>query len=118
MGEVYYINETKAEKMKRVVKEKMNQAINWVGAHGSEVLTYGTGAIAMISAVNRVVRWVKPSAIDRHDKKVARTYYDPSTGMHWDLRRKATNADRSEIVRRKRNGEYAEDILKDLKLIR
>lgn len=51
-------------------------------------------------------------------KRIDHTYYDPSTGMHWELKRKATNADRAEILRRKKAGQDVYDILRQMNLIR
>ena len=39
------------------------------------------------------------------------------SGFHWDLKRKATNKDRIEITRRKRDGEDIGKILMDMRLI-
>lgn len=50
--------------------------------------------------------------------RIDHTYYDPSTGFHWDLRRKATNADRAEILRRRKAGQETYDILRQMGLIR
>lgn len=51
-------------------------------------------------------------------KRIDHTYYDPSTGFHWDLRRAATNKDRAEILARKKAGEDIVQILLDKKLIK
>lgn len=51
-------------------------------------------------------------------RRIDQTYYDPSTGFHWELRRKATNADRAEILRRKGAGQDTYTILKQMGLIR
>lgn len=46
-----------------------------------------------------------------------KTYYDPSTGFRWSLKRKMTNNDRLVITSRKKNGEDVAYILQDLRLI-
>ena len=51
-------------------------------------------------------------------ERIDNTYYDPSTGFHWELRRKATNKDRAEILRRKNNGQDTYTILKQMGLIK
>jgi len=118
MGEVYYVNETKTEKVKRVAKEKYTQAKDWVTGHGKEIVDYSVAAVGLGTAVIGLIKSAKPSATEQHYKRVDKTYYDPSTGIHWELRRRATNKDRKEIVRRKRNGENVEDILEELGLIK
>lgn len=50
-------------------------------------------------------------------KRIDYTYYDPSTGFHWDLRRKPTNNDRMVIQSRKAQGQETYNILRDLRLI-
>lgn len=50
-------------------------------------------------------------------RRIDYTYYDPSTGFHWDLRRKPTNNDRMVIQSRKAQGQDTYKILNDLHLI-
>lgn len=50
-------------------------------------------------------------------KRIDHTYYDPSTGYHWDLKRKLTNNDFQVLSKRKKNGDEVYDILRDLKVI-
>ena len=50
--------------------------------------------------------------------RIDHTYYDPTTGFHWELRKKPTNADRAEILRRRKAGQDTYDILKQLGLIK
>lgn len=50
--------------------------------------------------------------------RIDRTYYDPSTGFHWDLKRKATNADRAKIAKLKAEGVPTYDILMKLNLLK
>lgn len=54
----------------------------------------------------------------RERNRIDNTYYDPATGFHWELRRKATNADRAEILKRKKAGKETYDILRELNLIK
>ena len=114
---IYYVNEKWYEKAARKVKEKAVGAFYWGVDHRVEIAAVTSGVIALVGATSTVVRCVKPSAVTLHDRRVVRTYYDPSTGMHWDLRRKSTNADRIQLMERRRNGERIEDILKSLRLI-
>lgn len=50
--------------------------------------------------------------------RIDHTYYDPSTGFHWELRKKPTNADRAEILRRRKAGQDTYDILRQMGLIK
>ena len=73
-----------------------------------------------IAAIPVVVGALKvgQSQIVSHRQRIQRTYYDPSSGMHWELKRKATNNDRAEILRRKAEGEDVYTILRQMNLIR
>ena len=51
-------------------------------------------------------------------KRIDHTYYDPSSGFHWELKRKPTNAERAEILRRKKSGEDLFDILMKMRLLK
>ena len=120
MNEVKFevVGETKFEKARRIVSSKIHQGADWIRDNREIAVMYASAAVAGIGAVCQLVKTFTPSAQEKHDKRVDRQYYDPSTGVHWDLKRKATNRDRVELVQRKRNGENTEDILKDLKLIK
>ncbi len=118
LDELEVRKETKIEMVKRVVREKTNAGKNWVKNNGDKLMDGVAAGVALIGSVCAIVRMVGGTAQDRHDRRVDRQYYDPSTGVHWDLKRKPTNSDRVELMRRKRNGDNTEDILKDLKLIK
>ena len=56
--------------------------------------------------------------IKNERKRIDTTFYDPSTGFHWDLKRKATNKDRAMISKLKAEGELSMyDILRKLDLV-
>ena len=95
--------------------QKTKEAAQWIGDNPEMALAIAGGAATLLKStqslvVNRRVR------LERN--RIDHTYYDPSTGMHWDLKRKATNADRAEILRRKALGQDAYTILKQMNLIK
>jgi hypothetical protein len=57
---------------------------------------------------------LKGSPRDDNRYRIDHTYYDPVTGAHWQLRKPLNNRERSELMARRRNGEYTEDILYDM----
>ena len=114
----FEVVETKVQKARRIVGEKLHNGAEWIRNNREAAITYASFAIGGIGALCQVARVLRPTSQEKHDKRVDRQYYDPSTGIHWELRRKPTNNDRIELVRRKRNGENTEDILKDLRLIK
>lgn len=56
--------------------------------------------------------------LNKERSRIDHTYYDPRTGFHWELKRKPSNADRAEILRRKEKGQDMYQILKEMNLIR
>lgn len=94
------------------------RACRWIQENPDKAITYLTIASIAVGIGVKVIGIIKPSAAELHEKRMDKTYYDPSTGMHWDLKRNLTNSDRIEILDRKRDGEYTEDILTDMKLLK
>lgn len=114
------------EKSKAIVEEKIKNGVNAVANTVSNGIQYGVDhpevVIAFIGATAALARSCQSITVNRRvkmeRKRIDHQYYDPSTGMHWDLCRKATNQDRAEILRRKANGEDMYDILRQLRLIK
>lgn len=98
-----------------VVKRQLQRAFDWVMCHKTEALAI-LGALVMLGK-----KFIKPAGIrhkEQERERIDTTYYDPSTGLHWQLTRKPTNAERAEFAERKRAGEPAEMILDDLDLLK
>lgn len=55
---------------------------------------------------------------DSERQRIDHTYYDPTTGAHWQLRRPLTNSERAELMARRRAGEFTEDILEDMRVLK
>ncbi len=72
-----------------------------------------------LAAAKGVKNLATPS-VDRGSERyrIDHTYYDPSTGAHWQLRRSLNNRERAELMQRRRSGEYTEDILDDMGVLR
>lgn len=103
-----------ANKAKNEATRAANDAVEWAIDNKELVIAMIPVAIAAIKtgqslAVNHRVKMER--------KRIDHTYYDPSTGMHWDLKRVATNNDRVVIMKRRKNGDEIYDILRDMKLI-
>lgn len=92
---------------------------------GSEITEFASEnkelVIACIPLAIAGLRMGKTHAVTARQKRererISRTYYDPQTGFHWDLKRKASNHDRREISRLKATGMSTYDILEKLRLI-
>lgn len=105
----------KAKSFARKAKMTGTKTVRWVEENKELVMVMVPLAIACLkTGQSMLVSHRQMSERDRID----RTYYDPSTGFHWELRRKATNADRAEILRRKGQGQQTYAILKEMGLIR
>lgn len=108
----------KLNEAKEKVSEKASEAINWTKNNWQAVLAGAAVAIPLATSAVKLVKSLKGSAADRHEERMKNCYYDPSTGLHWDLKRMLSNSERIELMQRKRDGEYTEDILMDMKLLK
>lgn len=98
-----------------ITREKVRDTVHWVANNPEMTVAMVGGAAALIKSTQSLV---VNHRVRSERKRIDHTYYDPSTGMHWELKRKATNADRAEILRRKKNGSDIYTILREMNLIR
>lgn len=71
-----------------------------------------------MGAVGGLKKISNKSTSQTERERIDTTYYDPQTGLHWRTRRPLTNRERAELASRKRAGEYVEDILEDMRLLK
>jgi hypothetical protein len=107
------IEPTKKEKAKIWIEDKIIAGKKFVKEHGKETVIT---AIAVATTATSVYKTFKPTVYEQERKRIDHTYYDPSSGAHYQLKRKLTNKERQELVDRKRNGEKVLDILKEMKV--
>ena len=116
----------KIEKAKKKAKDFGRKAIGEAKRFGIEAVEFANrNKEVLIVAAPVVIAGIKSRQslmvnrrIKGERKRIDHTYYDPQTGMHWELKRKASNADRAEILRRKKAGQDVYDILRQMNLIR
>ena len=72
----------------------------------------------VMGAVGGVKKIANKNNMQTERERIDTTYYDPQTGLHWRTRRPLTNRERAELASRKRSGEYVEDILEDMRLLK
>ena len=108
----------KISEMRTAAENKANEMLRWTADHSSEVIGVIPVVIAGTTGAIKLIKAIRGSAAERHEERMSHCYYDPSTGVHWDLKRDLNNSERAELVRRKRDGEYAEDILADMRVLR
>ena len=90
----------------------------WISQNGVAIVQSMPAIIATAAGAFKLYKMVKGSAADRHEDRMENVYYDPSTGCRWHLKHEMTNAEQAEFIARKRNGEYTEDILTDMRLLK
>lgn len=96
------------------VKLKTGEAYHWCIGHKEELI----GLIPLALGLIGVAKQLRPTKQETERDRIDHTYYDPCTGMHWQLRRKLTNDERAELARRRRLGEYTEDILQKMRVLK
>jgi len=120
------MKEINLDEIKAKAKKKADDAVNATKKAAGDAFRWGIEnpeKVVAIIGVTAALMKSTQSLVVNHRMKVERnridhTYYDPSTGFHWDLVRKASNNDRMRIIELKREGLETYDILKSLKLIK
>ena len=105
------IEPSKGEKFKRWCVETYQRGKSFVLEHGKETVAI---AATVTGIAVTAYKTFKPTVYEQERKRIDRTYYDPSTGLHWELKRKLTNNEREELDQRRRNGEAVGNILRDM----
>lgn len=106
------------EEVRDKAKVKTKEACYFVKENWQTILAVSAAAIPVATGAVKLVKSLKGSAAERHEDRMKNCYYDPSTGLHWDLKRMLNNSERIELMQRKRNGEFTEDILRDMRLLK
>lgn len=96
------------------LKLKAGEAYTWCVGHKEELI----GLIPLGLGLIGLAKQLKPTKQETERERIDTTYYDPHTGLHWQLRRKLTNDERAELARRQRLGEYTEDILERMRVLK
>lgn len=109
------IDERKPSKwdlFKQDFKEKKQKFFDWIGKQSLTELI--TALTAIFGLVAMIFKTFKPTAEDKARKRIDYSYYDPSTGIRWELKRKLNGLEKEELDYRRRNGEPVGEILRDL----
>lgn len=94
-------------------KKAAKNGLQFVSENKEALFTAGTiiaGCVAFFKG--------NKTQAERERERIDSTYYDPQTGAHWRLKRGLNNRERMELVRRRREGEFTEDILDDMGVLR
>ena len=113
---VYHLNETKAQKIKREIKEKFQNIWYWI-SDNKELLVVVVPVF--VGALTTILR-VSTKAINNHNEKQLKELYcyDRSLGHYWKLRRPLRNSEWVEIEQRRKQGERLADILSELRVLK
>jgi hypothetical protein len=102
-------------KMKAAIREKARAVRDWYVTNQSWVNVVPAAAAVIFKGGKELSMHVRLNK----QKNLKDLYcYDHSLGHYWQLKRKLTNADWTEINRRKKAGEKLGDILESLKVLK
>lgn len=102
-------------KVKDGVKDFMSSAWNFCKENKEELVVLVPLGLAAATGLKNLR---SSTTRDSERQRIDHTYYDPCTGAHWKLKRQLSNRERSELMARRRNGEYTEDILWDMGVLK
>ena len=105
----------KIKRAKMRMKSAKIEAKRFMDEHPEVVIA---GITATAGAIKAGQSFVVNRRVAKERKRIDRTWYDPRTGMHWDLRRKLTNPERAEILNRRAMGQSAYDILAQMNVLK
>ncbi len=98
-------------KFKAKMRDKLKTGWEWCKENKEGAILIGTTAVATINGISKLSN-------TRRTEEKRLEYYDPHTGAHWQLKRRLTNEERAELMRRQRAGEFTEDILEDMRVLK
>lgn len=104
------------EKLKETapkIKKGAGEAWEWLKDNREELVKFTPFILGAVG----LVKSLKPTATQSERERIDHTYYDPRTGLHWQLRRPLSNSERMELERRRRLGEDAGDILSSMRVL-
>lgn len=107
------LKETASEILK-TAKVKAKEAMAWAKEHKEEIGM----ASAFAAGIYGFAKKQRPTQYQQERHRIDHTYYDPSSGMHWQLTRPMTNQERGRLQQRKANGEEVYYILYSMGLIK
>ncbi len=116
----------KFETAKEKAKDFRRKAAKEVKRFGSEAVEFADRNKGVLIAIAPIaIAGIRSSQslivshrVNKERKRIDHSYYDRSTNMYWDLKRKLSNAEKAEVVKRKEAGEPVYDILRQMKVLR
>lgn len=102
----------KAKKFLSQAKEKATEIVDWGVENPKEAFAAATGLAGAVFGLTKMLP--KKTATQKERERIDTTYYDPSTGLHWELTRKLTNSERARLAEAKRQGVPVERVLSQM----
>ena len=96
-------------------KNTVNDIVKYAYDNPKETATI---IVAIGTVFTTILRLTQTIAINNRCNSYNKTYYDQSTKIRWDLKRKLTNNENQLIHYRKKHGEEIYDILKSMNLLK
>lgn len=111
--------EIRKAQRRREIKNKVNDAMNWIN-HNKEVLVIVIPAgIALFNGTVKFGRSISRNIALHQEKQIKELkIYDRSLGRYIDLKRPLKHSDMKTILERKENGERLANILMDMDLVK
>ena len=107
--------ESKWNDFKIWIKTKWNKIMDWFGSKSlTEVLQTASIIGAIIGVIFKAIKSCRKTGTERLADQRDFGFYDPHTGIRWDLKRKMTNNEKHELRIRMEAGEPCEEVLKEL----
>ncbi len=106
----------KSAKFKRKIREKLQDARDWIDWHRDEVVTFMPVVVAGTATAIKVVG----RRVNLHKQETIKNLYcyDRSLGHYWQLRRPLSNNEWLMIDARRKRGERMADILASMKVLK
>lgn len=106
---------TKARELGSWAKRTVTNAWGWCCDNKADLIVLVPLGLATLKGVRNMAPKKSVTQIER--ERVDRNYYDPTTGINWTLKRPLRTWEKEELVRRRRNGEYTESILREMRVL-
>jgi len=107
----------KLQKLASTIKRKVIDLYYWILNHRDETVAIVVTLVAVASGARKLVKSLQPTQYEKERRRIDHTWYDPHTGISWDLKKKPTNAQKEVIDLASKAKEPMGPVLKELKLI-
>ena len=114
IGDLHLKEKLNTAKLKAGIKAK--EARQWVSEN--KELVIGVATVTIPAAIGLGGKVVSRNKVAKEEKRRATDIYDPSSGIHWNTKKKLTEKQKLEIDRRHRSGESYGEILNSMKLLK